>query len=82
MAVHIGLVHKTVPHRTRVGYLGGIRNVALQASRLDTLADDLLIQSTRLLAESDSFLYSFQISSSGRELMSGRASIFLRSIEG
>jgi hypothetical protein len=46
------------------------------------LADDLLIQSTRLLAESDSFLYSFQISSSGRELMSGRASIFLRSIEG
>jgi predicted hotdog family 3-hydroxylacyl-ACP dehydratase len=82
MAVHIGLVGKTVSDQTRIGYLGGIRNVALQASRLDTVTDDLLIQSTRLLAEPDSFLYSFQISSSGRELMNGRASIFLRSIDG
>ena len=82
MAVHIGLVRKTVPDRSRIGYLGGIRNVTLQVSHLDTLAGDLLIHSTRLLGGPDSVLYSFQISSSGRELINGRLSIFLRSIEG
>lgn len=81
MAVHIGLVNGSIPPRKHIGYLGGIRDVLLLTDRLDTWGDDLLINSTRLFAEHDSFLYQFRIHVSGRDLVSGRVSVFLKFID-
>jgi hypothetical protein len=52
--------------------------VVFGIDRLDDCPDELTVDATRLFMGDDSFLYRFAISSGGREVMSGRASIFLK----
>lgn len=78
MGVHMGLLNGGMSSDGLIGYVGGVRDVVFGIDRLDDCPDELTIDATRLFMGDDSFLYRFAISSGGREVMSGRASIFLK----
>jgi predicted hotdog family 3-hydroxylacyl-ACP dehydratase len=78
MGVHVGLLNRTRSTEGLIGYVGGLRNVVLSVDRLDECPAELTIDATRLFEDDNSFLYQFSISSGGRNVMTGRASIFLK----
>ena len=78
MGVHVGLLDGGMSSGGAIGYVGGVRDVVFGIDRLDDCLDELTIDATCLFMGDDSFLYRFAISSGGREVMSGRASIFLK----
>lgn len=75
-AVHGGLLTKS--DAPAIGYLAGLRDVACSVERLDTEADDLRIQATRVAAEGGRLLYDFRIAAGGRELLRGRLTVALK----
>ena len=81
MAVHVGLLQRGKERTMAVGYLGGVKNLALWAGRLDDVKGDLTVQATRLVGEAGSFMYAFRVSGGRQELLDGRASIFLKSLD-
>ena len=78
MGVHVGLLDGKPSPRGAIGYVGGLRDVVFGTDRLDDCPAELTIDAMRLFMGEDSFLYRFAISCGGREVMSGRASIFLK----
>lgn len=77
MGVHVGLLDGRPSADGMIGYVGGLRDVTFGIDRLDDCRDDLTIEATRLFADQRSFMYRFALSCNGREVLSGRASIFL-----
>ncbi len=87
MAVHGALIAASAPLASTVsshlrgsigatvGYLASVRNVALQVSRLDELEDDLIAAAEWITGDGRTVLYEFTVSSAGRVLLTGRASI-------
>ena len=75
MAVHGAIMAHTSGTRARAGLLTSVRNLVLAATRLDDLATDLIASAERLAGDEGSTMYEFTVSSGGRELLSGRASI-------
>jgi predicted hotdog family 3-hydroxylacyl-ACP dehydratase len=87
MAVHGALIAASAPLASTVsshlrgsigatvGYLASVRNVALHVSRLDDLQEDLIAAAERITGDWRTVLYEFSVSSAGRLLLSGRASI-------
>lgn len=78
MGVHVGLLNGRLASNGSIGYVGGLRDVRFGIDRLDDCSAELTIDATRLFSDDRSFLYRFAISSGDREVMSGRASIFLK----
>ena len=81
MAVHVGLLDQGKERRLTVGYLGAVKNLMLQATRLDDVKGDLTVQATRLVGEVNSFIYAFRVSGGREEYLEGRASIFLKYLD-
>jgi predicted hotdog family 3-hydroxylacyl-ACP dehydratase len=81
MAVHVGLLDQGKERRLTVGYLGAVKNLMLQATRLDDVKGDLTVQATRLVGEVNGFIYAFRVSAEQQELLDGRASIFLKYLD-
>ncbi len=82
MAVHVGLLEKEGKKpKTAVGYLGAVKNLTLQAGRLDNVKEALTIHATRLVGQADRFIYTFRVSAGQHELLDGRASIFLKYVD-
>ena len=81
MAVHGGLIAQEQRVKPKIGFLGSVRDVCLRVERLDDLPVPLEIRAVKQLADEHHCLYEFQISAGGRELVSGRAAVFLRSEE-
>ena len=81
MAVHVGLLEQRKGRRLGMGYLGAVKNLTLQTTRLDDVKGDLTVQVTRLVGEVGSFIYTFRVSVERQELLDGRASIFLKSLD-
>lgn len=87
MAVHGALIAASAPLASTVsshlrgsigaavGYLASVRNVALHVSRLDDLEEELIAAAERVTGDGRTVLYEFSVSSAGRLLLSGRASI-------
>jgi predicted hotdog family 3-hydroxylacyl-ACP dehydratase len=75
MAVHGAIMAHAAGTRAPAGLLTSIRNLALRVSRLDDIHTDLIACAERLAGDEGSTLYEFAVSSDGRELLSGRASI-------
>ena len=87
MAVHGALIAASAPLASTVsshlrgsigaavGYLASVRNVALHVSRLDDLEEELVAAAERVTGDARTVLYEFSVSSAGRLLLSGRASI-------
>ncbi|HEU0068974.1 MAG TPA: hypothetical protein VFQ26_06885, partial [Nitrospiraceae bacterium] len=81
MGVHVGLLNRTRSTDGLIGYVGGLRDVVLSIDRLDECPVELTIDATCLFADNSSFMYRFSISSGGRDVMTGRASIFLKHVQ-
>ncbi len=81
MAVHVGLLDQGKGRRLTVGYLGAVKNLMLQATRLDDVKGDLMVQATRLVGEVNGFIYAFRVLAERHELLDGRASIFLKYLD-
>lgn len=81
MAVHVGLLVVGEEKQKTVGYLGAVKNLSLHAGRLDNVTEPLTIHATRLLGQADSFIYSFRVTAGRQDLLNGRASIFLKSLD-
>jgi len=62
---------------SRPGMLGSARAVECLVSRLDDIADDLLVEAECLSADDRALLYAFTLSAGGRPLLRGRASVVL-----
>ena len=75
MAVHGAIIAHMAGTRARAGLLTSVRNLVLLVTRLDDLDSDLVASAERLAGDEGSTLYEFTVSSAGRELLSGRASI-------
>lgn len=80
MGVHMGLLNRAQSTDRLIGYVGGLRDVVLSIDRLDECPAELTINATRLFEGDNSFMYQFSISSGGRNVMTGRASIFLKHV--
>ena len=80
MGVHVGLLNLTRSTDGLIGYVGGLRDVVLGVDRLDECPAELTIDATRLFEGDNSVMYQFSISSGGRDVMTGRASIFLKHV--
>ena len=80
MGVHVGLLNRTQSTGGLIGYVGGLRDVVVSVDRLDECPAELTIDATRLFKSDNSFIYQFAISSGGRNVMTGRASIFLKHV--
>jgi predicted hotdog family 3-hydroxylacyl-ACP dehydratase len=81
MGVHVGLLNRTRSTDGLIGYVGGLRDVVLGVDWLDECPAELTIDATRLFAGDNSFMYQFSISSGDRNVMTGRASIFLKHVQ-
>ncbi len=76
MAVHGGLL---TTGSSAGGYLASIRNVHFGSPRLDSIKETLHVEATRLMGDDATLMYRFVVYAGGVELLSGRASVFLRS---
>ncbi len=78
MAVHVGILNEKTANQAVVGYLGAVRDLSIQVRSLDDVKTDLTIHAIRLIGDATTFIYTFRVSAENRELLSGRASIFLK----
>ena len=78
MGVHVGLLNRERSTEGLIGYVGGVKDVVLSIDRLDDCPGELTIEASRLFDSGESFMYQFAISSGGHNIMTGRASIFLK----
>lgn len=76
MAVHAALIamQEDVPKK---GFLASVRGVSFHASRLDDIAEELLVRADRFSGDSNSVLYDFTVAASGKPLIEGRAAVIL-----
>jgi predicted hotdog family 3-hydroxylacyl-ACP dehydratase len=79
MAVHGGLSAQADGRQAKAGFLVSLRDVRLQVDFVDALAGELHVAAQRLLENSGSWQYSFEVQHEGRTLASGRAAIIARS---
>lgn len=80
MAVHGSLVaeaHAVSATTPRAGYLASVRGVQWHVQRLDDVAGPLQVKATRLLGDDNHIVYSFEVASQDRPLISGRATVVL-----
>jgi predicted hotdog family 3-hydroxylacyl-ACP dehydratase len=87
MAVHGALIAASAPLTSTLsagvrrstapalGYLASVRNVALNVTRLDDLAAELIAAAERVTGDGRTVMYEFTVSSARHTLLSGRASI-------
>jgi predicted hotdog family 3-hydroxylacyl-ACP dehydratase len=73
MAVHGALASESA--RSEVGFLAGLRDVRLHVARLDDIESDLVCDATLIAGDRGSALYEFAVTSEGRLLLSGRATV-------
>ncbi|MCO6418007.1 phosphotransferase [Siccirubricoccus sp. KC 17139] len=61
----------------RPGFVSSLREVALEAERLDDIPGELRIAATALMAEAGGFIYRFAITAGDRRLLHGQAAVIL-----
>jgi len=81
MAVHGALMAQGSGGAPRVGFIGSVRDVRLQVDHLDGIDAPLEIEAVKQLADENHSLYELRVSAAGKELMTGRAAVFLQSGE-
>lgn len=77
MAVHGGLAAQD-KGKPRIGFLGSVRDVKLFVEYLDGISAPLEIEAVKQLADENHSLYELRVCADGRELMTGRAAVFLQ----
>lgn len=77
MAAH-GRLAGNIDQRPRAGYLANLREVTCHCERLDSFADDLIIEATRMMGDDEQVMYSFLVRCAGTTLIAGRATVLLQ----
>ncbi len=80
MAIHGALMAQS-DSPPRVGFIGSVRDVRLNVDHLDGIIAPLEIEAIKQLADENHSLYELRVTAAGRELMTGRAAVFLQSGE-
>ena len=79
MAVHGALIASRLTASPKyvpvAGYLAGVRNVTLFATRLDDIETDLVATAELVTGDERTVLYDFSVSGDERVLLAGRATI-------
>lgn len=75
MAAHGSLIDA---RKNRPGYLASLRDVRLAVSWLHDITGPLTVGATVILQDPNNVVYSFVVSSGNRELLAGRAGVFLK----
>lgn len=75
MAAHGSLIDA---RKNRPGYLASLRDVRLAVGWLHDIAGPLTVGATVILQDPNNVVYSFAVSSGERELLAGRAGVFLK----
>ena len=78
MGVHVSLTFPPENISSTIGYLGGVRELQMGTSRLDSYSDPLTIIADLLFSQTHNFMYYFNIVCHEKSLLSGRASIFIQ----
>lgn len=76
IALHGALVDEG--NAGRPGLLIALREVRFMTQRLDDIPHDLIIDVEKLIADDSVFNYRFRISTEGKELLGGKATVFLK----
>lgn len=79
MGIHVGLQNQLPFRKDKIGYIGGLRDVRFAMDRLDACPSVLMIDATLLFEDGYNFMYQFVLSSGDMTVMTGRASLFLKS---
>ena len=77
MAVHGRLLAPPDSTAARAGYLVSVRGTQLHVPRLDSIADDLLVEAACITGSENTILYQFRVSAAGDLLLDGRATVVL-----
>ncbi len=80
MAIHGALMARS-DSPPRVGFIGSVRDVRLHVDHLDGIDVPLEIEAIKQLADENHSLYELRVTAAGKELMTGRAAVFLQSGE-
>lgn len=76
MALHAALVSaKSAP--PRLGFLAGLRNVAISTPRLDLAGTTLRIRASKLIADNDRSIYEFWLHLDDQPALAGRAAVIM-----
>lgn len=78
MAVHGGLTARKNHGKPKIGFLGSVRDVKLFAEYLDDIVEPLEVRAIKQMADANNSLYELRVSVAGKELMTGRAAVFLQ----
>ncbi len=77
MALHSELISTESPTSPQRGYLASIRKLQLYCHRLDTVFNDVLIESEKVGDDERMLLYKFKLLDQAKVLCEGRLSIYL-----
>jgi predicted hotdog family 3-hydroxylacyl-ACP dehydratase len=75
MAAHGGLLARRAGSRLEGGFLAAARDVRLNVARLDEVAQPLIVEAERMLADGGNLIYGFRLLADQRELASGRVTV-------
>jgi len=78
MAVHGALLAQDAAPRQ--GYLASVRGVQFHVGRLDDISADLRAEVVRFSGDGNAILYDFSVQADGRQLLEGRAAVFMTPI--
>lgn len=81
MAVHGGLTARKDQGKPKIGLLGSVRDIRLFVDHLETIEVPLEVRAIKQLADAAHSLYELRVSTAGRELMTGRAAVFVQAGE-
>lgn len=77
MALHGVLM---TPGRASSGYLTSVRDVRWHVTQFDDVGEELQVEATCVTAEANAAIYRFRLYINDTELLSGRASVFLKGV--
>ena len=75
MAIHGGLLAKANGKTLAPGYLAAMRNIEINATRLDNISSELDVYATQVLADGGNLVYQFEVKNNGTGLISGRVTV-------
>lgn len=75
MAVHGGLHNRDQGLHMTEGYLAALRDVKINLCELDKIQTELHIEANKVLSQEGNMIYTFEVSTEGTVLTSGRATV-------
>ncbi|MDT8371967.1 MAG: hypothetical protein RQ783_08265 [Gammaproteobacteria bacterium] len=75
MAVHGGLLAKSMGNKINEGYLAALRDVSFSSGDVSGIHAPLYIEATKLMASQGNMIYNFSVKADDMLLISGRATV-------